>query len=212
MPTPTRVRAVATAALVFAALIPSAEAHAQWTYAFNGLFNNGAQQVAFTFESATPIVGPLAATPTSCSITPALFNGETYSCGTSTFNQNGLGTGLDFIDFGFTTAAANSGGAGTGFYFFQAGAFSAEGVYQTVNPDPVSNPTFVAIDAECDGLEEWQCDDRRREFNYFGNAGAATLTVRQTPPTAVPEPSAAVLLAMGLGGLAFAGRRRKLPV
>lgn len=186
-----RPRWLAAAAFVLASIAPASEAHAQWTYTFNGLFNNNQQTVLFSLQTVTPILGPLAVTPSPCSLTPAtIFDAtdptgstfETFSCGVSNFSQNGLATGLDFLEFGYSTVDADgNGGTGTAFYFFEAGAFSTVGTWNTVNPTT----------------------------GNAGNAGVATLTVAGQPSTPVPEPTTAVLLAAGLGGLAVAGRRRR---
>lgn len=85
--------------------------------------------------------------------------------------------GLNLEEFG--------GGGGTGFYFFEAAAFTTNGIFSTFN-GPIT-----------DGAG-----------GSFGNAGDARLTVSGIPttPGTVPLPMSVVLFGTALAGL-FAARR-----
>ncbi len=205
MHTAPRGRWLAVAAFALASLAPTRSVSAQWIYEFSGLFNNGQQTVSFTLERAEPIVGPVSATPAACSITPAVLFGETFACASTSFSTDGFGTGFTLVDFGYTT----DGGGGGAFYWFDPGALTAPGTYTTYTGEiSAPNPNFVAPDAPCEGLDEWECNDLRQERNFYGNAGTATLTVRQADVVEVPEPSSVALMLAGLGVLGVAARRR----
>lgn len=206
-------RWLAAAALTLAVLVPGRAAQAQWTYTFNGFFNNENQTVSFTVERASAIVGPVAAVPTPCTISPAEYNAETYSCASTSFGENGFGTGLNLVDFGYNTAFENGGGGGGAWYFFEPGIFATVGVHNTVSSNDarlrVDNPLFIAEDADCEGLAANECEDIRRQYNYYGSAGVATLTIAGPNGTPVPEPSSAMLVGAGLAALTVVSRRRR---
>lgn len=184
---------------------------AQWQYNFSGTFdqNGTAQTLAFQLTTGAPVTAHQWLTPTTCTLTPSVIAGQVYLCSDQEFDPNGFGTGFSFIGASFQNfdqATMNPTGGGGAFFFFDPWVFTTPGIYNQTSASPImsANP-FYDPNATCSDPNEDAC----RQFNYYGSAGTATLSVIGPQATdVVPEPGSMTLIATGLIGLATAQRRR----
>jgi len=170
--------AVIAACLGGLALAAPASAAVIYSFSATGLtYDDGAGTVksydaSFSLTTAVPITATGSFATDSCSISIA----ELVCSPTQEFNPDGFGLGFSLINFGFENADLS--GSGTGFFFFDAGAFTTDGLYMTVDPG-----------------------------GGFGNAGIGTLTVQGAGSVDVPEPMTMALLGGALLGLGTLRRR-----
>ena len=181
-----------------AAMMTATAAQADVIYDVSGSFEadadgdsiNEVYLYQFSYTAPTFITALTETAPTSCSI-----SGSFYQCAaTSTFDPGSTTFGppvpADFFAFKYDNV--NQSGGGSSFYFFQPGAFAATGVYSNAGQPNPSGPLF----------------DPNGDEYAVGNAGPATLTVRQSLAGAVPEPATWAMMIAGFGVIGAGMRRR----
>jgi hypothetical protein len=168
--------------LVGLALV-AGDAQAQVSYSFTApSFFDGLSQ-SWTIVRPGPVATAGFFGWESCSVEAALPEPlQSFACSAEQeLNPDGFGTGFAFVSASYEQFLDGlPDGGGTGFFFFEPGAFLADGTYQAV----------------------------REGIPGFGSAGDATLVVRGIS-SPVPEPASAGLLLLGALALGVTSRRRQ---
>ncbi len=169
-------------------LVTAGSAHAQVSYTFSTPDFFGGLSMSWTVERPGPVESAGAFSWTSCDVAKAVPEPlQTFACTPEQdFNPNGFGTGYSYVSASFEEFFdGDPAGGGTGFFFFDAGAFLANGTYQA------SRDALLG-----DG------------GGFYGSAGDATLIVSGIA-SEVPEPTSMALMTVGLFSLGVAARRRR---
>lgn len=164
-------------------LIAAGSAEAQVSYTFTTFDFFDGMSMSWTVERPGPVVSAGSFATSSCTVAKTLpLPLQTFACTPEQeLNPDGFNTGFAFVSASYEEFDDGiPSGGGTGFFFFDAGAFLADGTYQAVR----------------DGIPG------------FGSAGDATLVVRGVS-TIVPEPTSLALMTAGLLSLAVVARRRR---